>query len=616
MNGEQLRFDFIPTSLAVKAMRDNGYKNAAYAIAELFDNSLQAGARAVELLCVEAEEQLTQRRRRRIKNVAVLDNGIGMNSEVLRMALQFGNGTHLNDRTGIGRFGMGLPNASISQCRRLDVWSWQSGFQNPLYTYLDLDEIERGELQEVPEPIVNPIPPFWRKAGETFDNTGTLVVWSDLDRCVWKTAKTIITNSEFVVARMYRNFIDSGKATIRLATFLGNDPQAETDKFSKANDPIYLMRNSSTPPPFSDKPMFQQYGDSSRGEWEVRPKILFNDEQHEVAIRFTVASEEARKPSETGQVAGNLPHGKHAAKNVGVSIVRADRELEMDQSWVHVSEARERWWGVEIAFPPALDEVFGVTNNKQTARYFSQTPDIETLLDEGQTISQLKEELRDLDDPRGPLIDIAEIIRRNLRQIRRLIENQQKSEERKGSRHRHAAYSPEVQGTRTVQERQKKGYSGRSDAEESNAKEDRVEAIKNELIEQGTFPGTAEELAAHTVSDGIKFVFSKSDLETSAFFSVRPRGGALIITLNTSHPAHKHLIDLLDTPDPESLSSEELAERLTNAWQGLQLLLEAWARYEDEQPEGPRRNQAQDVRSDWGRVARYFLDRDSGNGNV
>ena len=33
MIGEQLRFDFVPTALAVNAMRDNGYKNAAYAIA-------------------------------------------------------------------------------------------------------------------------------------------------------------------------------------------------------------------------------------------------------------------------------------------------------------------------------------------------------------------------------------------------------------------------------------------------------------------------------------------------------------------------------------------------------------------------------------------------------
>ena len=96
MNGEQLRFDFIPTSLAVKAMRDSGYKNAAYAIAELFDNSLQAGASAVELLCVETEEQLTQQTTKTYQEILLyLDNGIGMNSDVLRMALQFGNGTRL-----------------------------------------------------------------------------------------------------------------------------------------------------------------------------------------------------------------------------------------------------------------------------------------------------------------------------------------------------------------------------------------------------------------------------------------------------------------------------------------------------------------------------------------
>ena len=37
MTSEQLRFDFVPTALAVSAMRDNGYKNAAHAIAELID---------------------------------------------------------------------------------------------------------------------------------------------------------------------------------------------------------------------------------------------------------------------------------------------------------------------------------------------------------------------------------------------------------------------------------------------------------------------------------------------------------------------------------------------------------------------------------------------------
>ena len=84
------RFDVVPTHLAVEAMRDNGYKNAAYAIAELIDNSIQAEAPFVELLCCETQEQLTHRRCHRIYQLAVAYDGKGMDSNVLRQALQFG----------------------------------------------------------------------------------------------------------------------------------------------------------------------------------------------------------------------------------------------------------------------------------------------------------------------------------------------------------------------------------------------------------------------------------------------------------------------------------------------------------------------------------------------
>ena len=366
------------------------------------------------------------------------------------------------------------------------------------------------------------------------------------------------------------------------------------------------MPNTSTPEPFDNKAMFEKYGE----QWEVSPQISFNGKNHKVAIRFTVASEEAREPSQPGQVAGNLPHGLHAKRNVGVSIVRAGRELEMDQSWVNTYDPRERWWGVEVEFPPALDEVFGVTNNKQTARYFSDTPSLQDLLEEGQTITQLRQQLIEEDDPRGPLVDIADHIRRNLGPIRRAIEAQQRSTEGRGRRRRHDPSSPEARGTRQTRVRQEQGFIGASDPGENAPEDDRRQAIEQELIGQGLFPSQAQELAAHTVSDGIKFIFNESDLATSAFFSVTPRGGALIITLNTSHPAYRHLIELLDPPNPEGLSPEDLLARLNNAWTGIKLLLEAWARYEDEQPEGPRRGQVQDARSDWGRVARQFLEGD------
>jgi hypothetical protein len=42
-------------------MGDNGYKNAAYALAELMNNAIQAGASQVELLCGERKQQVEQR---------------------------------------------------------------------------------------------------------------------------------------------------------------------------------------------------------------------------------------------------------------------------------------------------------------------------------------------------------------------------------------------------------------------------------------------------------------------------------------------------------------------------------------------------------------------------
>jgi len=38
--------------------------------------------------------------------------------------------------------------------------------------------------------------------------------------------------------------------------------------------------------------------------------------------------------------------------------VRAGRELDLDQAWVIKYDPVERWWGVEVEFPPALDEQF------------------------------------------------------------------------------------------------------------------------------------------------------------------------------------------------------------------------------------------------------------------
>ncbi len=592
-------YDLVPTSLAVAAMRDNGYRNTAYAVAELIDNAIQAQATSVQLLCCERQQFVAQRARRNIHQIAVLDNGSGMDAKVLRQALQFGNGEYLNDRTGIGRFGMGLPSSSISQCRRVDVWTWQSGPDHALYSHIDLDDVEKGTQTTVPEPKTAAVPKLWRTVAGDPGASGTLVVWSQLDRCMWKTARTIIRNSEYVIGRMYRRFIHDGSVAIRLASFVEDTPMSfEIDGFALVNDPLYLMVPCSTPAPYDKAPMFQHDGD----HWEVSHKIDFNGAHHTVITRFTVAREEARnRPN-----AGSTDYGRHAKNNVGISLLRAGRELELELSLVNSYDPRERWWGVEIEFPPTLDEIFGVTNNKQSARHFSDMASVvEEILSDASSIAELKERLREDEDPTAPLLDIIHLIDRRLRQLRKAIQIQTKGT--RAGRRRHGR-SPEERGTEVTKQRQDEGHRGESDEGEDLSPDERKERLAEELEESGLSRRQAGELAAQTIDEGLKYTFQTADLEGRAFFTVKPVAGEIVIKLNVNHPAYKNLVEILEDDASEEVEIAELVERLNRAAYGLKLLLMAWARFEDEAGTTKRKTDIQDLRTDWGRYAAQFLE--------
>ena len=199
---------------------------------------------------------------------------------------------------------------------------------------------------------------------------------------MWRSAQAIIDNSELLIGRMYRYFLNDNAVQIRLVSFdMEAAPQlrALNERFALPNDPLYLLQNTSCPAPYDKTPMFTQ------GEFQnTNFDILFNGEKHTVTVRFSYAKEEARE----GFNPGSRDYGKHAAKNLGVSIMRADRELDLDASWSDPSEVRDRWWGVELSFPPALDDLFGVTNNKQSARNFTELAkvELESFLEEGQTL--------------------------------------------------------------------------------------------------------------------------------------------------------------------------------------------------------------------------------------
>ena len=592
--------NIIPTKLAIRAMRDSGYRNTATALAELIDNSVQAKANVVEIFCIEERVLVNQRQRGRINKIAVLDNGTGMSSKVLELALQFGNGTHLDDRSGIGRFGMGLPNASISQAKKLDVWTWESGPDNAIHSYLDVDDIQNGKLKYVPKPKAASVPSEWRSRGKSFGTTGTLVVWSNFEdeRLTWKGAKVTLENIESLVGRIYRKFIYKGDLRIHLQALEGEKVLLDQDV--RVNDPLYLMVPSSTSVPFNRRPMFQQWG-----EEDHVVEIDFRGTIHKVTVRASWAKLET-VPND-GIDRGSKDYGKDAAKNIGVSVVRADREIDLDSSWAIGYDSRERWWGIEIDFPPDLDEVFGVTNNKQSATRLSHMVKFldkdywKTEAEPGEEYSEYKRRLKDEGDPRADLLSIVDYIRDQLKNIRNKLEDQTKG--RRSGTKRHDEPSVEDRASTKFKERAATGHETASDREEFK------EEYKNALITDLVTEKNYTESVAKVIADAVhqrqwKVIFIEASSEMDAFFSVEQKPAVTEVVFNSSHPAHEDLLKVLDA-DTANATDRDLVDRIEHASKTLKMLFAAWARQEIE--DMPGREKLRRMRMDWGRMARDFL---------
>lgn len=591
-----MSFAIIPQKLSIKAMRSSGYKDSAYAIAELIDNSIQAGESlsrpvAVQVICIDKAGYDSPGGRRRLDRLAVYDNASGMDRETLRRALQFGVGNHLDedDQKGIGKFGMGLPNSSISQARRVDVYTWRDG--QTWHSYLDVDEIQDGVMVDVPDPEAAVIPPDWLKVIDgDIGESGTLVIWTTLDLMKWKQSKALLRNAELMIGRIYRYFINTGKATIRLAAY----EESSSGRFSnvsddlvRPNDPLMLMAGTSAPAPYNHTPAFEPFGDPQEIE------VGYGGQKHIVTVTASICKVETRKKGGSSYI------GAFAKKNQGVSVVRADRELELNRSFENSYDPRERWWGIEVAFTPALDAVFGVSNNKQSATGFQRLDIEDDANAQEMSLADYQEQLELDNDPRLPMYEISKVIDKLLETMRVQIARMREGERVEKSAQSDDGSTAEDIATRALRRRQEKlGATGASDKDENKPDDERAAVLTGEIEQEGIDPETAREIAVSYVKRKIKFLFRHADFPGFAVFDVTSKAGVIIITINTKHPAHAHLFELLREGEADTPESPAL--------QGLKLLLTAWARMEDE-ASGDRKIELEDIRGEWGRIARDFL---------
>ncbi len=159
-----------PASLA-ESLRDFGY-TLPTAMADLLDNSLTAGATAIDIQMESAGS---------MSHIAVIDNGKGMTAEELKQAMRMGTGGPLTARGAgdLGRFGLGLKTASLSQGRCVTVITKVKGDAGVIIRRWDLDHIATSGWKLIMEP--GEAAAGYVGAVESLSH-GTAVVIENLDR--------------------------------------------------------------------------------------------------------------------------------------------------------------------------------------------------------------------------------------------------------------------------------------------------------------------------------------------------------------------------------------------------------------------------------------------------
>ena len=129
---EQECVPFAPS--LIESMRSLGYSFPA-AIADLLDNSISAKAKNIDIISMPGIEP----------SLIILDDGTGMKENELCEAMRYGSSNPLETRRedDLGRFGLGMKAASLSQCRKLVVVSKKEG-EISAYSW-DLDYVIDSE---------------------------------------------------------------------------------------------------------------------------------------------------------------------------------------------------------------------------------------------------------------------------------------------------------------------------------------------------------------------------------------------------------------------------------------------------------------------------------------
>lgn len=227
--------------ILLDSIRSIGYSFEA-ALCDVIDNSISAGANEINIFRSITSDYLF---------VEILDNGEGMDYEQLFEAMRYGKDKSLQrSPNDLGRFGLGLKSASLSQCKTLTVISKKNNMINALQWDTDhVKEEKAWSIIQLEKEEYSLLPNFSKL--QSLDH-GTLVIWNNFD-VLEKSAGTNLYNylvekmdeAEMHLRLVYHRFMDHNysKPHQKIAFYMNKRDLHPLDPFL-----IYKSRTSQESP--------------------------------------------------------------------------------------------------------------------------------------------------------------------------------------------------------------------------------------------------------------------------------------------------------------------------------------------------------------------------------
>lgn len=503
----QFGWDLMVGDAFVRGMRDIGYKSTAFALAELIDNAIQASASHIDIVFgFDKGAKPTK--------LAVVDDGHGMEPKMVRASLIWGAGTRATNRDGFGKYGYGLPSASVSQCARVTVYSKTSSGEW-FRSYLDTDEIADGtwskdnriqmpvEVQEdPPEFVINELKA--RKRWDKFQQ-GTVIVWDRLDpnRIDYKRREELRNALVTSLGVVYRNFIVETPMTVDGVAVEPCDPLFLTDGFRYYD----LDEDRAIGMP----PATVEVKDKSTGKVVGKMRVRFS----RMPATF-FRKPELKRTNKPGR-GGTNERLEIADANNGIIFLRNGRQIDVlrpPRKFASINATTDRFWAVEVDFDATLDDMFAITTSKQQV-----TPD-----------ERVWDMLRDKANMFAAIGEMRTAYGKEAKVIAAEAEQAKENERKRAS-------VEAIEGAEKY----------RTTAKPKDTEQRRREAkqnLDNEAKKRATKAGVKTEVVEREIEaerEGVAHTVTTEDAPDAPFFRCVQEGGTRVLYLNAGHPFYTEL---------------------------------------------------------------------------